>query len=71
MTEQAKSPILGAETDASDSGVTYVEVTPEMLDAGASVHTEWEFGAMPHPSVKSIVREIFEAMAAAATPLDQ
>ena len=37
VTEQAKSPILGAETDASDSGVTYVEVTPEMLDAGASV----------------------------------
>ena len=41
-------------------------VTEEMIDAGEFVHTQWEFGGPRHPSVRDIVKEIFEAMAGAA-----
>jgi hypothetical protein len=41
-----------------------LQITDKMIDAGAAVHAEWEFGGPRHPAVREIVKQIFEAMIA-------
>lgn len=47
----------------SDSGVPQIEVTPEMIDAGASVFSEWVEICPPG----SLVLKVFLAMRALET----